>query len=54
MAERTFTSEQIINKLRKADVPNGRFSTTEPNRSPEDIHNRINITISSFESSPEK
>ncbi len=50
MAKRTFTPEQIINKLREADVPNDNFSTTELNPSPEEIHNRINLTVSSFES----
>ncbi len=54
MAKRTFTPEQIINKLREADVPNGNFGTTELNPSPEEVHNRINITIASFESRLEK
>ncbi len=54
MAKRTYTPELIINKLREADVPNGNFGTTELNPSPEEVHNRINITIASFESRLEK
>ena len=55
LESRYWLSLEIIYSLylqifERIDVPNGNFGTTELNPSPEEIHNRINLTVSSFES----
>ena len=54
MAKRTFTPEQIINKVREDEVLNGSSTTAELNPSPTEVKDRVILTISSFEAVKQK